>query len=109
MSRTVRNVINDLGKLRDELLFLSGQERVKIEKTYNPAIRVNVETYLTLKPEELDLALLFAQGFTSKQVAHKMAIPVRTVDGIRRRICDKMKAYNMTQVVFILAKHRIIK
>lgn len=48
---------------------------------------------------EMDMVLLFSNGFSNKEVAAKMKVSVRTIEMRRHRICIKLECVNITHAV----------
>ena len=60
--------------------------------------RVN-ELVSKLTPREREIAELIADGASSRDVAEKLELSVRTVEGYRSRILDKLKADSLAQMI----------
>ena len=55
-----------------------------------------------LTPKEHEIALWVAQGFTSREIAEKAHLSVRTVENHRARIMDKLEAESVVDIVRLL-------
>lgn len=55
-----------------------------------------------LTPRERGIAELIADGNSSREIAEKLALSVRTVEGYRGRILAKLEADSLAQMIRIL-------
>ena len=58
--------------------------------------------YQQLTPKERELALLVVQGLMNREIAQVMNIAVRTVEVHRARVMEKMHAWSLAELVWIL-------
>lgn len=66
-------------------------------------VRAKREQQLALlTPKEHEIALWVAQGHTSREIAEKAGLSVRTVENHRARIMDKLQAHSVADVVRLL-------
>lgn len=76
--------------------------QMAFHKIYNqeePAI-----TKLNLTAREKEIALMVAQGFSSKQIARKLVISAETVKTHRRRMLHKNNISSFPQLVYLMNK-----
>jgi Response regulator containing a CheY-like receiver domain and an HTH DNA-binding domain len=63
------------------------------------------------KPEfnerEIDIIRDICNGYTSKQIAEKIFLSVRTVEGLRLRIMEKMDVKNTAGIIIYAIKHNL--
>lgn len=62
------------------------------------------QTTLELTPREKEIALLIAQGLSSKQVGRKLIISIETVKTHRRRMLLKNNISSFPQLVYLMNK-----
>jgi len=62
-----------------------------------------------LSPREFQVLKLIAQGFTNRQIAEQMHLSVRTVEGHRANISDKLGISTPIQFVRYALKHKLIE
>jgi two-component system, LuxR family, response regulator FixJ len=55
-----------------------------------------------LTPRELDIARLISDGHSSREVAEKLDLSVRTVEGYRSRILNKLEADSLAHMIRML-------
>ena len=61
-----------------------------------------------LSERELDVLRLLCQEYTSKEIADKLYISYRTVEGHRRRMQEKTGARNIVGLVLYAVRHRLV-
>jgi DNA-binding NarL/FixJ family response regulator len=65
------------------------------------------------KPEfnerESDIIADICNGLTSKQIAEKIYLSVRTVEGLRMKIMEKMEVKNTAGIIIYAIKHNLFK
>ena len=65
----------------------------------------------TPKPEfnerEQEIIRDICNGFTSKQIAEKIFLSVRTVEGLRMKIMEKMDVKNTAGIIIYAIKHNL--
>ncbi len=66
------------------------------------AQKITSATLLDLTDREEEVARLVAQGFTSKQIARKLAISAETVKTHRRRMLQKNNLNNFPHLIYLL-------
>ncbi|MFD2920769.1 response regulator [Terrimonas rubra] len=64
--------------------------------------KITGSTQLDLTEREEEVARLVAQGFTSKQIARKLAISIETVKTHRRRMLQKNNLNNFPHLIYLL-------
>ncbi len=63
---------------------------------------------VSLSPRELEIVTLMSKEYTAKEIAEKLFISERTVDGHRERILEKTKARNTVGIVMYAVKHHLL-
>lgn len=71
-------------------------------------IQINEDIFKKITPRETQIALLFADGWTAKEIAHKLHIKTDTVEAHRQSIIKKAGAKNTPQAVANLIRGGII-
>jgi len=61
-----------------------------------------------LTPRERQIATLLMAGKRSKEIASKLGIGVRTVEGYRARILDKMKVSSAAELTAVLLRANVV-
>jgi DNA-binding NarL/FixJ family response regulator len=65
------------------------------------------------KPEfnerEIDIVSDICNGLTSKQIAEKIFLSVRTVEGLRLKIMEKMEVKNTAGIIIYAIKNNLYK
>jgi len=61
-----------------------------------------------LKLQEIEIIRLVCEGMTNRQIAEKLFLSKRTVDGHRIRIAEKTKTSNIVELVLYAIRHGII-
>jgi DNA-binding CsgD family transcriptional regulator len=62
-----------------------------------------------LSEREIEIIKLICQELTNKEIASRLFISSRTVDGHREKILRKINARNVTGIVLYAIKHRLIE
>lgn len=62
----------------------------------------------TLSTRELEVVRLISQELTSKEIAEKLFISPRSVDGHKERILQKTKAKNSIGIIMYAMKHQLL-
>ena len=73
---------------------------------YNPYRKKNVEEFVD---KEIEIIKLICKEFTNKEIADVLFLSIRTVEGLRQKIMDKMDVKNMVGLVVYAIKHGIVK
>jgi DNA-binding NarL/FixJ family response regulator len=89
----IKELVSGKRHISSELLstFLELRISIKSKRTYN----------VTLTKREEEILTLISQGFTNKEIALKLFLSKRTVDGYREAILDKFGARNTAQLITI--------
>ena len=61
-----------------------------------------------LTKREMEIIRLLAQGNTNKEVAARLGLSARTVEGHRNHIMHKMAFSNFSELVRFAIRHRLI-
>lgn len=62
-----------------------------------------------LSKREMQILLMIAQGLTVQDIANKLFLSAKTVNGHRYRIFDKLGVKNDVELIFLAMKHHIIE
>jgi DNA-binding NarL/FixJ family response regulator len=60
------------------------------------------------KEVELDIIRLICEGLTSKDIATKINLSYRTIEGYRTRILEKMEAHNTAGIIIYSVKNQLV-
>jgi two-component system response regulator NreC len=63
----------------------------------------------TLTPRELDVMSYIVRGFTNRQIAEKLFISTRTVEGHRAILFDKLGLKNRVELVEFAEKYNLFE
>ena len=66
-------------------------------------------TVETLTPREVEVLSLIAQGYTSRQIADRLTLSVRTVESHRAHLMEKLGLHSRVELVRYAAKHGLFK
>jgi two-component system response regulator NreC len=61
-----------------------------------------------LTPREIDILRLVAQGFTNRQAAEHLMLSVRTVEGYRANLMDKLGMRSRAELVSYALEHQLL-
>ena len=61
----------------------------------------------SLTPREIDVLRLIAQGYTNRQMAEKMNISIRTVEGYRANVMSKLGLQGRVELVSYARKNNL--
>ncbi len=64
------------------------------------------ETLLT--PRELDVLNLIVQGYTNRQIAEELRLSVRTVEGYRANMTEKLGLHSRAELVRYAREHKLL-
>jgi DNA-binding NarL/FixJ family response regulator len=56
---------------------------------------------------ELEIIISICNGLTSKEIAEKIFLSVRTIEGLRMRIMEKMDAKNTAGIIIYAIRHHL--
>ena len=101
IEHAIRQVISNSNYYSTELL------PYFTKKYLNPAEQGKTLSGLTKR--ELDVLKLIAHGYTNKEIAEKLFISKRTVDGHRANIFDKTDSKNVVELLIFAIKNKLIK
>ncbi|MEP6749366.1 MAG: response regulator transcription factor [Bacteroidota bacterium] len=73
---------------------------------YNPYKEVNREVFTS---KEIEVIRFICQEFSNKEIAEKLHLSVRTIEGYRERIQEKMKVKNGVGIAVFAIKNGIYK
>ena len=63
----------------------------------------------SLTEREIEIIKLMSKEHTAQEIAYKLFISIRTVDGHRERIMEKTKARNTVGIVMYAVKHHLLE
>jgi len=78
-----------------------------IRKTKN-ASKDKEEIAIQLTKREVEILVLFAQGFSNKEIADKLFISIRTVESHKNNIMQKLDLKSTVELVKYAIKHKMI-
>jgi two-component system, NarL family, response regulator NreC len=61
-----------------------------------------------LTPRELDVLRLIVQGYTNRQIAEELTLSVRTVEGYRANMTEKLGLYSRAELVRYAREHGLL-
>jgi two-component system, NarL family, response regulator NreC len=61
-----------------------------------------------LTPRELDVLNLIVRGYTNRQVADELMLSVRTVEGYRANLTEKLDLHNRADLVRYARQHGLL-
>jgi len=111
-----KNILDELKRRysKIELITIDGScdknESINYELKFDPSVRMRAsyngmlglskqETLLLLNEREIQALRLICEGFTNEEIAKKMYKSIRTVEGYRLRIFNKLKVKNTAAMV----------
>ncbi|MBF0484370.1 MAG: response regulator transcription factor [Candidatus Omnitrophica bacterium] len=80
----------------------------KIQNKEQAELTKIAEFIKTLSPTELEVFRLVASGMANKQIAYKRGIVLQTVKVHRSRVMQKLRAKNVTELIRLAEKAKII-
>ncbi len=81
--------------------------RSLLEETHKPANSIPELEPLT--PREIDVLRLLVQGYTNRQIAIELSISVRTVEGHRANLSEKLRLHSRVELVRYAKNHKLIE
>jgi DNA-binding NarL/FixJ family response regulator len=73
------------------------------------SIRSELQPVEPLTPREIEVLKLIVQGYTNRQIADKLCISVRTVEGHRANLCGKLGLRSRVELVRYAREHDLIE
>jgi len=73
------------------------------------SIRSELQPVEPLTPREIEVLKLIVQGYTNRQIAEKLCISVRTVEGHRANLCGKLGLRSRVELVRYAREHDLIE
>ena len=104
-------VIEAIRKIfRGELYVSSSISKILIEEYLQQVKRKQITREIPeLTPRELEVLRLIAGGFSSKQIADKLFLSIRTIDFHRANISQKLGIHDIAGLTRYAVKHGLIK
>lgn len=62
-----------------------------------------------LTPREIEIIQLMSKEHTTREIAEKLFVSIRTIDGHRERIFEKTKARNAIGIIMYAVKHNLLE
>jgi len=78
--------------------------RALLEKTDRPPVQTAAPAEL-LTPRETDVLRLIVQGYTNRQIAEELRLSVRTVEGHRANLTEKLGLHSRVELVRYAREH----
>ncbi len=105
LQRAIRTIMQGKNYFSQELLGTIAKSF--INKTVDKKEELDIVTKLT--PREIEVIKLISQGFTIREIAKKLDISSRTVDGHKTNIFAKTGTESSVQLVTFAIKHNLVK
>jgi len=96
------------GRYISEEISIALLEQVSSDRLYNDD-GANIILELDLNERELEVLELIADGFTNLEIADKIFLSKRTVEGYRQNLLDKTKVKNTAELVKYAFQHGLLK
>ena len=104
VENAIRGVV-EKGFYFSESLMLTFQKRLNNKKTH---VSVHDNIPITLTAREIEVMNLICQELTAQEIAEKLFISVRTVDGHRNNLLEKTGARNTAGLVIFAIKNNLV-
>ena len=104
VENAIRSVV-EKGFYFSESLMLTFQRRLNNKKTH---VSVHDNIPITLTVREIDVLNQICQELTAQEIAEKLFISVRTVDGHRNNLLEKTGARNTAGLVIFAIKNNLV-
>jgi DNA-binding CsgD family transcriptional regulator len=89
---------------------LGTQQHPKVEPSVKPGPQTtSVDAVQTLSVRELEVARLVAEGYSSKEIADRLDLSVRTVEKHRANIMDKINVKEVASLVRWCVQTGVVK
>lgn len=82
--------------------------RALLEKTDQPPVQTAAPAEL-LTPRETDVLRLIVQGYTNRQIAEELRLSVRTVEGHRANLTEKLGLHSRVELVRYAREHGLTR
>lgn len=83
-------------------------EAMRKEIVNNEKFKHHFRENAELTPREREILLLICQEFTNKEIAEKLSLSTRTVDGHRNRLLEKCNAKNTAGLIIYAIKNGLV-
>ncbi|MEW6718222.1 MAG: response regulator transcription factor [Chloroflexota bacterium] len=93
--------------MRGDMYVDHSMVRSLLEETTKPANTVQ-ESVEPLTPRETEVLKLIVQGYTNRQIGEELNISVRTVEGHRANLSEKLGLHNRVELVRYAREHNLI-
>jgi DNA-binding NarL/FixJ family response regulator len=104
VENAIRGVV-EKGFYFSESLMLTFQKRLNNKKTH---VSVHDNIPISLTTREIEILNLICQELTAQEIAEKLFISVRTVDGHRNNLLEKTGARNTAGLVIFAIKNNLV-
>jgi two-component system response regulator NreC len=94
--------------LRGDMYIDPSMLRTLFRETRTDSTQQNLSTE-TLTPRETEILKLIAEGYTNRQIGEQLTISIRTVEGHRGNITDKLGLHSRLELVRYARQHGIIE
>jgi two-component system response regulator NreC len=94
--------------LRGDMYIDPSMLRTLFRETRTDITQQNLSTE-TLTPRETEILKLIAEGYTNRQIGEQLTISIRTVEGHRGNITDKLGLHSRLELVRYARQHGIIE
>ena len=100
--------VADGGRYISEEVSMALLEQVSSGQVYT-AVEKGMTVDLDINDRELEVLALIADGFTNLEIADRIFLSKRTVEGYRQSLIDKTKVKNTAELVKYAFKHGLLK
>lgn len=106
-----------IGDLTDALVVVAGGQRFlspEIERAAlldlleGPEQRKEIEPLAQLTPREREVLQLIAEGHSNRSIAEKLDLSIKTVDGHRTRVMNKLDLHEATALTRFAIRHGLV-
>ena len=94
--------------LRGDLYVDPAMVRSLLEESQSPKINQKDPTE-SLTQRETEILRLIVEGYTNRQIGQELNISIRTVEGHRANISDKLGLHNRVELVRYARQHGLIE
>ena len=102
------DIAEALGRNAEEDRFVRPNIEDILDLSSEPTPQVFPDPYKVLSPKELEVFLLLARGYTNKEIAHILAMSVKTAETHRSKIYRKLGLESRAQLVSCAIRYQIL-
>lgn len=101
------NAVRAVG--RGELYVHPSLTRGLLGHAEDPSLTSSIIVSEALTPREIDVLRLIAQGYTNREAAEQLTLSVRTVEGYRANLADKLGMRSRAELVSYAFERRLLQ